>query len=407
MYQPKHSSQSDPLIAAAIDGLVAGSFMGLSSRDIAARAGVSASAINRRYGSQARLVLAAFEHALTDRQTHTEGLVDSCRDLALPKEDAAHLFAVMLQDACYARSDLLLLGWQIPFLTEEVDPNGHIRRDWHLAALAPWQAAGAVCGFSELESELVGTALGAMARGQLITSRPLLVQGWTLDAARRLVQRLTGTPPIPAGDSHWRLALKKHAETMTAPVLEEGSVKANIITAAIQLVLQHGPFALTHRLIAEKAGVSLSSMTYHFSGIDEILWQTVVAMIAGRSSARRETPADRMTLERLTGILGDGAADTIPFMRRLSEVELVSRYRPELAELSDTLLLRHGATSEQHLRDLFGQEAGADRLDGVNWHHLMVGLMETAATLPGPERAAYIATRIKRWARALVGEPVA
>ncbi|QZY51267.1 TetR/AcrR family transcriptional regulator [Leucobacter tenebrionis] len=49
----------------------------------------------------------------------------------------------------------------------------------------------------------------------------------------------------------------------------EGRRRA-ILTAAAEIVIEHGPAALTHRAIAARAGVSLGSTTQYFSSIDEL-----------------------------------------------------------------------------------------------------------------------------------------
>ena len=60
-----------------------------------------------------------------------------------------------------------------------------------------------------------------------------------------------------------------------------------ILHAAIALVGEEGPDALTHRAVAERAGVALSATTYWFSSKDEIFRQAV-ALAAGDEVAHLE-----------------------------------------------------------------------------------------------------------------------
>jgi DNA-binding transcriptional regulator YbjK len=60
-----------------------------------------------------------------------------------------------------------------------------------------------------------------------------------------------------------------------------------ILQAAVELIGERGPDALTHRAVAERAGVSLSATTYWFSSKDEIFRQAV-ALAAGEEVARLE-----------------------------------------------------------------------------------------------------------------------
>lgn len=44
-----------------------------------------------------------------------------------------------------------------------------------------------------------------------------------------------------------------------------------IVRAAAALLVEAGPAALTHRTVAERAGVPLAATTYYFSGLDDLL----------------------------------------------------------------------------------------------------------------------------------------
>ncbi|CAM5488856.1 hypothetical protein SGRI78S_04750 [Streptomyces griseus subsp. griseus] len=44
-----------------------------------------------------------------------------------------------------------------------------------------------------------------------------------------------------------------------------------IIDAVLDLIVDEGVAGVSHRKVAARAGVPLGSMTYHFSGMDELL----------------------------------------------------------------------------------------------------------------------------------------
>lgn len=60
-----------------------------------------------------------------------------------------------------------------------------------------------------------------------------------------------------------------------------------ILRAAIELVGEGGPDALTHRAVAERAGVAVSATTYWFSSKEEI-FREAVALAAGEEVERFE-----------------------------------------------------------------------------------------------------------------------
>lgn len=69
---------------------------------------------------------------------------------------------------------------------------------------------------------------------------------------------------------------------MTAPTAAEGGRatrrydperKARIVEAAVEVIAEYGVAGTTHRRIAAAADVPLGSLTYHFSGLDDLLAQ--------------------------------------------------------------------------------------------------------------------------------------
>lgn len=55
--------------------------------------------------------------------------------------------------------------------------------------------------------------------------------------------------------------------------------REKIIQATLEAVKLYGIHAVTHRKIATLAGVPLGSMTYYFSGIDELLLEARSAVL--------------------------------------------------------------------------------------------------------------------------------
>ncbi|MEU9337726.1 TetR family transcriptional regulator [Streptomyces sp. NPDC048290] len=49
--------------------------------------------------------------------------------------------------------------------------------------------------------------------------------------------------------------------------------RERILSAALDLIAEVGVAGVSHRKIATRAGVPLGSMTYHFAGIDELLFE--------------------------------------------------------------------------------------------------------------------------------------
>src|SRR3954463_15814560 len=70
--------------------------------------------------------------------------------------------------------------------------------------------------------------------------------------------------------------------------------REHIVRATLELIGEHGPDAVTHRAVAERAGLPLSATTYWFGSKEELLQETL--LLAAREEVDR--------LERLGGSPG-------------------------------------------------------------------------------------------------------
>jgi DNA-binding transcriptional regulator YbjK len=77
-------------------------------------------------------------------------------------------------------------------------------------------------------------------------------------------------------------------QSSAAHALPRGTARRHaILHAAVELIGEQGPDALTHRAVAERAGVSLSATTYWFSSKEEI-FREAVAFAASEEVDRLE-----------------------------------------------------------------------------------------------------------------------
>ncbi len=162
-----------------------------------------------------------------------------------------------------------------------------------------------------------------------------------------------------------------------------------ILRAAIALVGEEGPDALTHRAVAERAGVALSATTYWFSSKEEI-FREAVALAAAEEVER---------LERLVLDLAPRAVTPVGWAQALSAAvaaDLDEPARPMamfqfVLEASREPALREQVLrwEEAHLRlaEAGLRAAGSD--DPQTDAHLVVatvtGLMLAQLTTPHPD----------------------
>ena len=91
---------------------------------------------------------------------------------------------------------------------------------------------------------------------------------------------------------------------MTAPRGE--ARRAHILEAAIRVAGEQGPAALTHRKVAEAAGLPLAATTYWFASKDELVLEAY-RLVAERDVARIRALTEALEREPPTGV--DLAAD--------------------------------------------------------------------------------------------------
>ena len=72
-----------------------------------------------------------------------------------------------------------------------------------------------------------------------------------------------------------------------APRQNDPDRRERILQATLDMLVEHGISHITHRKIAQAAGVSLGSMTYYFAGIDSLLSEAFTRFAQAMSDSYR------------------------------------------------------------------------------------------------------------------------
>src|SRR5690242_9841278 len=114
--------------------------------------------------------------------------------------------------------------------------------------------------------------------------------------------------------------------------------REQILEAALRLIGRSGRQAVTHRAVAEEAGVPLGSTTYYFDSRDDLLAQALEYVAAeeieryGRLGAElRQVRSGRQLADRLIEELVAAARDRVAYTAEY-ELWLEAGRRPELRE---------------------------------------------------------------------------
>ena len=114
--------------------------------------------------------------------------------------------------------------------------------------------------------------------------------------------------------------------------------REQILEAALRVIGRSGRGAVTHRAVAEEAGVPLGSTTYYFDSRDDLLGQALEHVAASeaerydrRAQELREVKTPRELADRLIEELVAAAEDRIAYIAEY-EIWLEAGRRPELRE---------------------------------------------------------------------------
>jgi DNA-binding transcriptional regulator YbjK len=185
-----------------------------------------------------------------------------------------------------------------------------------------------------------------------------------------------------------------------------------ILRATLAVIGEHGADAVTHRAVAEEAGLPLSATTYWFSSRDELLEETL------RLAAREEVERlERLVLrlaprqvsigEWAEALSAELAGDIERDRRRhvaLAELALEAGRRPALREAVESWHAAHLRLAELGLR-----AAGSD--DPVGDAPILVaaltGFVIAQLSLPAPDFGPEVLRpALERLGSRLVAEPV-
>ncbi|MGY1747704.1 TetR/AcrR family transcriptional regulator [Modestobacter sp. SYSU DS0511] len=147
-----------------------------------------------------------------------------------------------------------------------------------------------------------------------------------------------------------------------------------IVDAALDVIAEHGVAGTTHRLIAAAADVPLGSLTYHFTGLDDLLAQAFTRH-AERMAVIYEAHFDRVpgTADVVTAVTdlvhGDAGADDRDWAIAY-ELYLAALRDPSLRAVTESWMRRSRGVLERFVDPVTAR--GVDALiEGLVMHKVL------------------------------------
>lgn len=166
--------------------------------------------------------------------------------------------------------------------------------------------------------------------------------------------------------------------------------RERILAATLDHIAAEGVAGVSHRKIATRAGVPLGSMTYHFTGIDDLLREAftrfadhIVTVFAQHLNGVESPEQVRKALVNLIHTLSDGPQRDLVLAQ---ELYTLAARRPEYRALTQTWMAHSRHILEQHF-----DPATARQLDA-----LIEGLTLHRALDPAPHDRALTIEAIRR-----------
>lgn len=401
MYQSDHSE----LLAYGLEVVESGGLKALTLRSLAQKAGVSPSLLNYRFGSRDALVARLFEYAQDLDAQFWRACGETVASMTLSQDHVPAVSLSIVQTCIQRARSLERLRWICSTLgarNPDYLPQAGV---WAGLGIDFWTGLLRQAGADEALGPSLAAAMAGAIRTGLVAQDNLLVSVWVSDSVLRATERLLHLPLSMQGDSPARAQIEALAKASLSPPPEgRTDTPERILASAAALILSVGPDTVTHRDIAKHAGVSLSSLTHHFSSLDEIV-RSAFERIYDRAQHDYEArlPA-QMTVDEFTQTvlpaMFEESASRAREATALDEIILCTSRNHDTTPMSSGLMAMIGRTSTAIVKAMAG-EREMDRLDGQIFRFILIGLSEQAAHLSPPERERHVMgnceTFLTRW----------
>ncbi|MFG3042512.1 TetR/AcrR family transcriptional regulator [Streptomyces sp. NPDC048330] len=150
--------------------------------------------------------------------------------------------------------------------------------------------------------------------------------------------------------------------------------RERILAAALDHIADEGVTGVSHRKIAARAGVPLGSMTYHFTGIDQLLQEAFtrfadhgVALFERHLDAADSPERAREAVTDLIHALSDGPQRDLILTH---ELYTLAARRPEYRELTRRWMSRSRQLLERHFDAQTARQLDA-LIEGLTLHRAL------------------------------------
>ncbi|MET4684333.1 TetR/AcrR family transcriptional regulator [Brevundimonas faecalis] len=339
------SIDADRIVAAAMALVAEVGLGGLTMRDLAQSVGKSTTVIVNLFGAKAGLIEAMAGAAYEQDEAYHQAFFAQADSLELSRDGLLALCGRYLRERAMPSAGFVRM-WEELLVSHAPDPFlPPLMARWEAMRAQSWTrllsrtpdfaAFGApLSTYLVMEQFYVG-ALGGRADYEMIAAEGL----------GGLIDRAFGRPDdeAPVTESYVdRMAVPK----APGDDLDADSMKLRLLDLAANQILTHGVAALTNRSVSTEAGVSTSTLAYHWADmrrfIVDSVWHAVFREMPRHLDFRRPADGGRPDLagwsERMAGTLTlDGAGGPgfyVKYARLIAQICLKARRDSSFQELA-------------------------------------------------------------------------
>ncbi|MET1754452.1 TetR/AcrR family transcriptional regulator [Novosphingobium sp. RD2P27] len=356
------NSAQDRLIEAVFARWESHGRSGMSARQISQAAGISVSSIYHHFGSLERLLQSSQRACLAEAQSWCDRQIEQVDGLAGSPESFSGFFAHIVDDWVHTCRPLAFAQRECGMLASRSAEFGEQEEQWRVLWTQFWERAGSVfalgSGATVVERVFDGESLFHMLPWRRAVDRACLEE-----TAHGLTAWLTGRS-VPAAP--WREFARAQAVASMPETPSWDEKTWQIVEAAADLIAITGAASVTHRSVAEQAGVSLGTVSHKFrtkSALLEAAFEAIYARVITRPAepGRTAPPADPAAFAGnfAQAVLRDKPTDAT------DDLVIAAARDPALSNLGAQLRYLRGRTARAALQSLFGDRRAVSVLEGA------------------------------------------
>lgn len=321
----------------------------MSARQVSHAANAQASQINYYYGSLEQLLCSSQGWAIAAARAWCDQTLADFDGLTLPEGEAdaaGQVIAAVIEGWCGDQADLAFAWTECQMLASRHPDYADAARQWREVWRAFWARLCDRLGLG-VYADLTRTFFTGEAFLNRIVWRAPLDRACLSETCAAWVRLLAHGD---CGPGALRDFAREETRRFAAPLLVAGSAPARLSEAAANLVGQAGPAAVTHRAVAQAAGLNLGAATYHFptrTALMTAAWEHIYLRLLRPHQATEVGPLDRETYIESLVTYGGGEAQRPDVLAMEALLSQAAR-DPALRDMG--AMIRYSRGQSSHVR---------------------------------------------------------